>query len=239
MFHKFLFILLVISLMGLSFCYGVIVHRNQLFPYQQLLSLKEDLFPLSPALRSTHYRHKKSFFEHHGHHYEIVMVGDSITDAAEWGDLFPEKTIANRGINGDTTAGVLDRLDSILATRADKAFIMLGINDIKRQVPSSRIISNYTNIVRMLNQSGMTVHIQSIFYAGARYKQLNPVVAEVNELLEELAEHEGLIFIDTNSALRSDDRLDARYSFDDLHLNGSGYEVWRKLLVEYMLSERE
>jgi len=73
-----------------------------------------------------------SFYEQHGNHdYDIVFIGDSLTDSAEWEDLFPSSNIANRGIGGDRTNGVLKRMNSIYSTNASKAFIMLGINDLK------------------------------------------------------------------------------------------------------------
>ena len=41
------------------------------------------------------------------------MLGDSITDEAQWDELLNSTTIQNRGISGDTTSGVLDRLNSM------------------------------------------------------------------------------------------------------------------------------
>ncbi len=55
-----------------------------------------------------------------------VMIGDSLTNYGEWHEIFPETSIVNRGIVGDTTYGVIRRLDSIINTKPDNAFIMLG-----------------------------------------------------------------------------------------------------------------
>lgn len=38
---------------------------------------------------------------------DVVMIGESITDGAEWREVFPNVAIVNRGINGDKCAGVL------------------------------------------------------------------------------------------------------------------------------------
>ena len=48
----------------------------------------------------------------------IVFLGDSLTDRAEWAEFFPDKRIINRGVGGDTTEGVLNRLDEIIFFRA-------------------------------------------------------------------------------------------------------------------------
>ena len=45
---------------------------------------------------SDYFYHKKSFFDRHGgHEYDAVFIGDSITDGAEWKELFPSLKIAN------------------------------------------------------------------------------------------------------------------------------------------------
>ena len=50
-----------------------------------------------------YYSDKKSFFEVNGSKADIVMIGGSIIDRAEWNELFSNISIVNRGISGDTT----------------------------------------------------------------------------------------------------------------------------------------
>ena len=45
---------------------------------------------------------------------DIVFIGNSITNGAEWNELFPQKRVKNRGISGDTSEGVFDRLDAVV-----------------------------------------------------------------------------------------------------------------------------
>lgn len=63
---------------------------------------------------------------------KIVFLGDSLIDKGEWNELLSNEDIANRGINGDTTEGVLNRIDSVIALVPKKAFIMIGTNDVGR-----------------------------------------------------------------------------------------------------------
>jgi hypothetical protein len=63
------------------------------------------------VLLKPYYQHKKQRFESYKTKADIVMIGDSITDGAEWHEMFPQLNIVNRGISGDTTVGVLNRLD--------------------------------------------------------------------------------------------------------------------------------
>lgn len=117
-------IIAVFAGMIFSFLYGVITVGYKIPPFDQLRAIKQ-LVSSNPSY-SDYFYHKISFFEQHGNHqYDVVFIGDSITDSAEWEDLFPSLKIANRGIAGDTTKGVLNRMDTIYSTNAKKAFIMI------------------------------------------------------------------------------------------------------------------
>jgi len=53
---------------------------------------------------------------------DIVFLGNSITDGAEWGELFADIHVKNRGISGDITDGVLARLGNILRGKPKKIY---------------------------------------------------------------------------------------------------------------------
>ncbi len=124
------------------YVYGIVTVRYKVFPYKVLRKIKRFIFDDARTTvssreknnihRTPYYLHKKSFFEEHSRKAEIVMLGDSLINHAEWRDLFPSKIIANYGISGDTTAGVLDRIDSIYKINPTKVFIMVGINDLMK-----------------------------------------------------------------------------------------------------------
>lgn len=60
----------------------------------------------------------------------IVFLGDSLTSGCEWRELFGHQlTILNRGIGGDTSAGVLKRVSTVAALRPVATFLMIGTND--------------------------------------------------------------------------------------------------------------
>src|ERR1700722_10010799 len=64
----------------------------------------------------------------------LVFLGDSITQG--WGDdmggSFPGVKVANRGISGDTSRGVLIRLkDDVLALHPSGVVILIGCNDLE------------------------------------------------------------------------------------------------------------
>jgi len=61
---------------------------------------------------------------------DIIFLGNSITNGNEWSELFGDQTIKNRGISGDVTAGVLNRLDEVTSRNPSKIFLLIGVNDL-------------------------------------------------------------------------------------------------------------
>ncbi len=83
---------------------------------------------------------------------DIVFIGNSITNGAEWSELFPRKHVKNRGISGDTSEGVYDRLAPIVKGKPAKIFILIGINDISRDVKVEDIVLNMKRIVKEIQK---------------------------------------------------------------------------------------
>ena len=85
----------------------------------------------------------------------VVFLGDSITQGWEK-DLpavFPGMKIANRGINGDTTRGVLIRLqDDVLAVNPAAVVLLIGTNDLEEGATPDVITGNLKLIVAALEQ---------------------------------------------------------------------------------------
>ena len=61
---------------------------------------------------------------------DIVFLGNSITDGCEWAELFDNRHVKNRGISGDRSGWMLERLDPIVKGRPKKLFLMIGTNDL-------------------------------------------------------------------------------------------------------------
>lgn len=228
----------------ISFGYGMATFKYKVFPYKQVKWLTNHLGESEPnrnnaraTIKSVaNYINRKSFFEINGIQAEIVMIGDSITDEAEWNELFPNQSIVNRAIDGDTTKGVLNRINSILATKAKKAFIMLGHNDFSRDENQTveNVFYNYEKIVRQLKTNGIIPYIQSTLLSGGQYRALNEKINELNLRLEALCQKEGLVYIDLNNTFAKDGVLNSAYSNDDVHLNGEGFLVWKNQIKKYL-----
>ena len=61
---------------------------------------------------------------------KIVFLGNSITKGGgDWGKRFNAKNIVNRGISGDYTDGVLNRIEEIIHYQPIGVFLMIGVNE--------------------------------------------------------------------------------------------------------------
>lgn len=230
-------IIRLICLVGLFYLFGAVTVQYKLFPFEQIVKLRNSIKG-NPILVKPYYIDKSSQFKvlSKNDKYEIVMIGDSITDGAEWYELLNIDNIQNRGISGDTTDGVLLRLDSI-SQSIKKAFIMIGINDIAMYKSIDEIYNNYVKIVDILEKKSVKIYIQSTLYVGKNYsnsKSINLKVDELNKKLEELAKNRDLTFINLNKIFAPNGYLDNEYTNDNIHLNGEAYLLWVKEITKYI-----
>ena len=165
---------------------------------------------------------------------DVVFLGDSITEGGDWRELFPDADCRNRGIAGDTTQGILHRLDMITQAKPRKLFLMIGINDLgargKLEIPA--ILDDYRQILeRLVEESPETqVYVQSVLPINTRMFKpyfTNNDVEALNVGLLEMSSEMGVGYIDLYSRFIKDSQLDETYTSDGLHLNPQGYYLWR------------
>ena len=187
-----------------------------------------------------YYYHKKEHFELlPDTPNEIIFLGNSITDNAEWAELFSDPNIKNRGIGGDDTDGILGRLSEVTSSKPDKIFIMIGTNDLAYGKKVDDIIGNYTKIIAQIKDDSPTtkLYVQSVLPVedALHYTRPNAEIININDQLIEICKAEGITYIDLHSVFSDENgKLNKEYSIDGLHLNGEGYEVWKKQIVEYL-----
>lgn len=177
---------------------------------------------------------------------EIIFLGNSITDIGEWVEIWQNPRVKNRGISSDVTFGVLNRLDEVVSSKPEKVFIMIGINDIAKNIPDSVILDNHKKIIRYIKEASpsTTIYEQSIlptnsdFTEFKRHQNKTEHILAVNKGLEELARQEKITFINLYPLFTDNSgKLSNSYTNDGLHLLGAGYELWKNYLREkkYML----
>lgn len=190
-----------------------------------------------------HYLHRTTLFSNIPvYNNPVVFLGDSITEMCEWQEFFPDTTIRNRGVSGDSTAGVLNRLDQIINLNPSKVFLTIGVNDLQRHYPKEEVISNIKKIVlKLIALTDAKIFLQSIL--PVREKMLetgikNSTIKEVNKALLEICNETGIEFID-NFRLFCDNsgNLAEEFTSDGLHLNGFAYLKWVENIRSKVIGE--
>ncbi len=209
-----------------------------------LLLLSSQIFAQTENKYSPYYLHKKSQFEMLPNTpNEIIFLGNSITDGGNWSELFADLRIKNRGISGDVTEGILNRLDEVTESNPAKIFIMIGINDLSRGKNTDEILENYELVVdRIESTSPQTqIFIESVLPVNDNftkfknhYSKADSVVI-LNNKLHLLATEKNLIYINLYSSfLDEEGKLNADLTEDGLHLNGKAYMIWKSLIEKYV-----
>ena len=147
-----------------------------------------------------------------------------------------------RGVDGDTTAGVLKRMDSIVSAKARKAFVMIGLNDFKEGRSVDAVLQDYRSIVSRLSESGMKVYVESTLAcneAKAEWIGCASIQGKIRQLNRGLAglASANVTFIDINAELAGANGLKPDLTYDGVHLNGEGYKVWRDRISKFVMTD--
>ena len=174
---------------------------------------------------------------------DIVMLGNSLTDGCEFNELLGNRHIKNRGIVGDIVQGLIDRIDPIIKGQPKKLFIMTGVNDISHDVTADSIARAMEKLIVMVKQGSprTRIYLQSLlpFNNDVREWKLlkgrDHVVVEANILLEQVAERQGVTWINLYPLFADEQgRLRADLTNDGLHLMGKGYLICRDAIKPYV-----
>lgn len=174
---------------------------------------------------------------------DIIFLGNSITAGTDWNELLQLPLARNRGISGDITFGVLDRLDEVIEGHPAKVFVLVGINDISRNIPDNVILDNYKKIIDRIKAGSphTKIYFQTLMPVNNTFTQFknhynkDEHIAAVNEGLKKLGAKEHITVIDLHPHfLDSEGRLNKDYTMDGLHPNAKGYAVWKKVLLPYL-----
>ncbi len=215
------------SLFLLVFCFSLAAQENEFGTYyNQRLSLFRSL-PDTPN--------------------EIIMLGNSITDGAEWNELLPGFNVKNRGISGDITAGVLYRLDEVTSAKPAKVFLLIGINDLARGIPADTVFRNICLIAQKISETspGTNVFIQSILPVNPSFEKFaghvdkTESVRQINKKLKNWCRKNEVRFINLFDAFTEKDSnyLNPEFTNDGLHLTAKGYLKWVEIILPYLTNK--
>lgn len=199
------------------------------------MKLKIAVLILITNLSHAHLNHeeRRALYKESTLKSKYVMLGDSITEHADWQSLLSTNDVANRGIGADSSKKILDRVDVIIKMNPKKVFLMMGINDMGQHIPPKQSIENYITIINKLEDANIEPIIISTLQCNVllpRCDERSAHATEMNRYLKEYAQNHEIKFYDLDSILSNEDGLIMTYSNDGMHLNLNGYREWIKLI---------
>ena len=163
----------------------------------------------------------------------VVFLGDSITEG--WGDdiggSFPGVKVANRGISGDTTRGMLIRLrDDVLALNPTAVVMLMGTNDLEEKASPETIAGNVKLILAEFKKHNpkMPVLLCQVFPSSASKSRPADKIKEINRLYAAAVKGDSQVTLIETWPLFANEQGDAKEAeFPDLlHPNKAGYTKW-------------
>jgi len=171
---------------------------------------------------------------------EIIFLGNSITEGGDWKGLFPTINAVNRGISGDVTDGILNRLDEVLSSKPKKIFLLIGTNDLAREKSVDYVLNNSKLILEKIKSDSKEtkIFLQSVLpynpnvgtkFSGHKSKQQEVLI--LNKKLKKLARKQGVTYLNIHKKFSNKKgELKADLTYDGLHLNKNGYLFWSKII---------
>ena len=178
---------------------------------------------------------------------EVLFMGDSITDF--WRNAegpfagkpvldkhFGHWKVANFGIAGDTTNGVLYRLQNGegqgFSPRA--IMLMIGTNNTARN-SAAEIAEGIGAVVLELQRDfpQAKILLLGVFPRGRPADPVRATIAEINRTIAKLDDGERVHYLDIGAQfLAADGTIPADVMSDLLHPSAKGYEIWAQAVKE-------
>ena len=188
-------------------------------------------------LDGSHYARQSSYYAALGRKLDIVMLGDSRVEWRAWTEMLGRGDISNRGIAGDTTAGILRRVRSSVPNNGGVVVIQAGVNDLNQGVKPDEVMANFRSILKCLREEKQArVIVTSIILVGQVRPDLNHTISDCNRELSQFTAARAE-WLDLNAVLAPQGYLSSDYSEDGVHLNERGYEEVCRVLAPHLPAE--
>ncbi len=171
----------------------------------------------------------------------ILLLGHSLIAYGDWARLLPGHSVVNLGLAGETTAGLLNRLEGAVRAHpeADAVAVMSGTNDLLAGDDS--FLHEYRMVARRLRRAypRATIVLHGLLPLSADW--LSPeLIARANVGVARLAAEAGASFLDLSGqfAGRGGEPHPELYDTDGVHLSEAGYRLWATALASALQESR-
>jgi lysophospholipase L1-like esterase len=169
---------------------------------------------------------------------DIVFIGNSITElGGNWGIRFSNSKVKNRGISGDVTDGVLNRLAEIYYYKPKKIFLKIGINDLFRAELTSEYVANNIKLIVdkiHLESPATKIYVHTIL-PTSNNTSLKAKIEATNTIIKNSIQTNYYQVIDLHPLFAdTNDLMIGSYTVDGVHLTEAGYDVWQNYVKEFV-----
>ena len=169
---------------------------------------------------------------------DIVFIGDSLTRGENFQEYYPEKKIVNLGLTGDSLAGISERAALISELSPEMIFVEGGVNSLSSNSVDDLAELYESMIVDIIaDNPGDTVFIQSVLPISNTKQEgglTNDNIVELNNRLQEIAERNGVTYIDVYSLYVLNGEMNPEYTKDGIHLKDEYKYLWLEKLSDYI-----
>ena len=243
-------VLIVSSLLFLpNSCRQKVLSLDNIYPNSSLKIKYQDDYK-----RNTFFKRISEFKENPIGQNKVVFLGNSITNGLRRHfSKFNRSDLVNRGIDGDISLGILERLDELIYYKPKAVFILIGLNDFFNDLTKmpevtpkfvSKNIIKAANLIKRANPK-TKIYLQTILPintqqylsklkkdTGNSYYWLEPSFEiNINEQIlktnEILRNNKIFQVIDLHPLfIDKNNIMNEKYSTDGVHLNKLGYQKW-------------
>lgn len=208
-----------------------------LFTYYKILDIKETKNENEIKNKLTEYyndkinSYKTENEKYQEYQVDIAFLGDSLTDGYDVKTYYSEYVVVNRGIGGDTTFGLEERLDVSVYDLKPKVIVMLiGINNL------DSMFENYEKILEgfKTNLPDTKVILLSLTPTGLKLKERNPNICLSNVMIHKLAIKYDYEYIDLYTPLFDNETKEiySKYTSDGIHFSVEGYDLITSIIKD-------
>ena len=160
----------------------------------------------------------------------VLFLGDSLTDGCDVAHYYPGFHTLNRGIGGDRTYDVLDRMQvSVYDAKPSVVVLLIGGNNVLAGEDLHKTAAEYEEILKGIEEHlpETKVVVLSLTSMGGKCAVKNPDAALLNYKIKDLAAGYGYSFVDVFTPLFDPETMEicAEYTSDGAHLTDAGYRA--------------
>lgn len=179
-----------------------------------------------------------------GKNYDLVFIGDSITQAWEkeghhiWEQYYEKRNALNLGLNSDRTDNVLWRIlhGNIKEISPKMLVLLIGTNNTDRNGTSSQeIAEGVITLVKnfRIKMTKTKILILGIFPRADISSNIREKVVKANEIISKMADNKMIYYQDIGDIfLNSKGTVSREIMPDGIHLNEKGYKIFADSIEE-------